>query len=231
MGPAKDVKGWQTCFNYLKSKTKEKLTSIRQYKMRFGESPTNIKLSEVESKIVEMCDINTLDGNNKVSELGLRESSPLAVSRARPNSTVVSSTDVAIVSPKTLTQNDVYDVNGQRNVYECGEPVECLSEVEDMNIIVLTIMSPTASANERQEIRSKTPRISSVRSYAIVDEPAATVESHTSSQASGHNVDADTQKSHNYGNAAVNQIFLESNRDIPTTEGSREDVSFSFSKN
>lgn len=226
LGPKKDVKGWQTCFNYLKSKTKEKLTAIRQYKMRHGVSPADIELSEIESEIIEMCNIDTLDGNSKVVELGLGD--PYATSvRVRPKSTVVSSTVVSSMVPATISENACN---------ESEESFETLSNDERdelMNVIFPTksLISSCQEVNAQGNL-SKPPKILSVRSLRDVDESVD--ESYTLNQAPTVDFSCEAQQL-SYetlmADAAINETIFAAQGNVITTEAAREKVSLFIDSN
>lgn len=215
LGPKKDVKGWQTCFNYLKSKTKEKLTSIRQYKMRHGVSPAHIELSEIESEIIEMCNIDTLDGNSKVVELGLGDPYATGV-RVRPNSTVLSSTVVSSMVPATISENACN---------ESEESFEALSDDELMNVIPHT-KSPIPSCQEvnAKIFLSKPLKILSVRSLRDVDESVD--ESYALNQAPTDEINCEELSYETLmADAAINELLFAAQGNIITTEAAREEVS------
>lgn len=50
---------------------KKKLTLIRQNRNRTGASPIDKTLSEFEEKLISICGINILDGNQRLDEIGL----------------------------------------------------------------------------------------------------------------------------------------------------------------
>lgn len=225
LGPKKEVKGWQNCFNYLKSKTKEKLTSIRQYKMRQDVSPVNIEISEIESEIIEMCNIDTLDGHSKVLEMGLRAPS-VGVRRVRSSTSSVQLSTVAssIVSP-TVRTNALNEFDG--HVYEWDDSSEVLTYDNVMNTTPSS-MTPIPRSEEEngRDTPLKTPHISSVRTLRYMDESIQ--ELRMSNQAPIYDIDSEPQLlslETLMVDAARNEMVFESQRKDQTA---REEVSFQF---
>lgn len=50
---------------------KNKLKLIRQNQNRTGAAPIDLKLTEYENKIISICNIQLLDGNQELDEIGL----------------------------------------------------------------------------------------------------------------------------------------------------------------
>lgn len=58
-------------FDDMRQAVKKKCTVIRQHRNRTGESPIDIALNEADQKIVSICNINVLDGNQNLDEIGI----------------------------------------------------------------------------------------------------------------------------------------------------------------
>lgn len=58
-------------FDDMRQAVKKKFTVIRQHRNRTGESPIDIALNEADQKIVSICNINVLDGNQNLDEIGI----------------------------------------------------------------------------------------------------------------------------------------------------------------
>lgn len=58
-------------FDDMRQAVKKKFTVIRQHRNRTGESPIDIALNEADQKIVSICNINILDGNQNLDEIGV----------------------------------------------------------------------------------------------------------------------------------------------------------------
>lgn len=54
----------------MKGEAKKKLKLIRQNRNRTGSSPNNVELTTIEDRIVSICGVSVLDGDENLDELG-----------------------------------------------------------------------------------------------------------------------------------------------------------------
>lgn len=55
----------------MKKNAKKKLTTIRQNVNRTGAAPSDVNLDQIENRIIDICGIDSLDGDQSIDELGI----------------------------------------------------------------------------------------------------------------------------------------------------------------
>lgn len=58
-------------WNDMKKNAKKKLTTIRQNANRTGAGPSNINMDPFEDRVIGVCGIDTLDGDQNIDEIGV----------------------------------------------------------------------------------------------------------------------------------------------------------------
>lgn len=78
LGPARNGEGWRNCFQDMKGNVNKKLAKHRRHHFQTGGGgPSTVKFSELDKKLIALCNINNVDGNQQQRELERTAPTPM----------------------------------------------------------------------------------------------------------------------------------------------------------